>query len=95
MSLSLKQLTDVCLANSGTADVCRYLKQDDTDYDKWYCLKHKVADKTRIDDKVSEHIRDCRKQGVDPADAGHPLGDNCDGYPLLKYKSQGYDVKSN
>jgi hypothetical protein len=92
--LSLKQLKDVCLVHQGS-NMCRYLKQDDASYDKWYCLKKSPANKTKIDDRVAEFAKDCRKRKIDPhataAANQMPLGDNCPGYLLLKHVEQGYD----
>lgn len=89
--LSLKQLEDVCLAHEPGSGKCRYLRQDDIQYDKYFCLKMKAGDKAKIDTKVAEFLAECRTTGQDPAAAGVPLGDNCSGYPLLKYIEQGYD----
>jgi len=90
--LSLKQQENVCLLYTGGIDQCRYLKQDDTEYDKWYCIKKKKAEKDKIDKKINEVLADFKKRGIDPANSSMPLGDNCDGYPVLKHIEQGYDV---
>lgn len=88
--LSLKQLRDVCLTGQGSKQ-CRYLRPDDQDYQKYYCMKKKPTDRRKIDTKVSEYLHDCKKRSLDPDAQGHPLGDNCEGYPVLKYIEQGYD----
>lgn len=88
--LSLKQLQDVCLVHSGDHRRCRYLAQDDHDWQKWYCLK-KSPKKAEIDVDVDEFIQETRKKGQDPRKANIPIGDNCQGYPILKYIEQGYD----
>lgn len=95
--LSKNHLINVCLLNinnyaGGDSNTCRYLRQDEKDWDKWYCLKHKAADKTMIDAKISMWEESCRNKGKDPTASGIPLGDNCKGYPLLKNIKQGYDV---
>lgn len=89
--LSKKQLSDVCLLHQGTG-MCRYLSQDDSDFNKWNCLKHRVVEKAKIDDKIQDFVQECRKKNVDPMKQSYPLGDNCCGYPLLKSLMQGYDI---
>jgi len=86
--LSLKQIQNVCLAFNGNSKRCRYLARDEIDPTKWYCLK-KSSKKTEIDDSVTDLIKDYKKKGNDPKKAGIPLGDNCDGYPILKHIEQG------
>jgi hypothetical protein len=90
MPLSLKQLQDVCLLYSGNYKRCRYLAQDDTDSTKWYCLK-KSSKRSDIDDETYEFLKELKKKGLDASKQGIPLGDNCDGFPILKHIDQGYD----
>jgi len=90
MPLSKKHLQDVCLLYDGTYKKCRYLAQDDADWSKWYCVK-KSSKKQGIDIEVDDFIADARKKGKDPRKENIPLGDNCEGYPILKYIEQGYD----
>jgi hypothetical protein len=90
MPLSLKQLQDVCLLYKGGHKRCRYLARDDGDTGKWYCLK-KTAKKSEIDDEANEFVKDQKKKGLDPSKQGYPLGNNCDGYPILKHIEQGFD----
>jgi len=90
MALSLKQLQDVCLFNSGNYKRCRYLAQDDLDPTKWYCVK-KSSKKEEIDDEASIFLAELKKKNMDPRKQGVPLGDNCSGYPILKHVIQGYD----
>jgi len=75
---------------SGNHKRCRYLAQDDTDSNKWYCLK-KSTKKSEIDDETVEFLKELKKKQLDPYKQGIPLGDNCDGYPVLKHIEQGYD----
>lgn len=91
--LSHKHIQDVCLVGHLAGVLtCRYVQQDRNDYTKWVCLKHKKAEKNRIDDKVDAYVLLCLKKGLDPtAIGGMALGDNCAGYPILKYIEQGYD----
>lgn len=89
MPLSKKHLQDVCLLQGGYKK-CRYLAQDDTDYTKWYCLK-KTSKKDEIDQEVDDFVRETKKKGQDPKKTGTALGDNCEGYPILKIIEQGYD----
>lgn len=88
--LSQKQLRDVCLVYDTTFQKCRYLSQDENDYTKFYCLK-KTARANDIDVELDDFIRDTRKKGKDPRKENVPLGDNCQGYPLLRHINQGYD----
>lgn len=90
MSLSKKQLQDVCMLYSGS-QMCRYLSQDDADPSKWNCLKHRPIEKKKIDDKIDQFLAECKKKGIDATKQHVPLGDNCGGYPLLKNIEQGYD----
>jgi len=92
MPLSLRQLQDVCLIYANDSRKCRYLAQDDTNSSVWYCLK-KSSKKSEVDDETNDYLRDLKKKGVDPRKQGTPLGDNCDGYPILRYIKQGYDQK--
>ena len=89
--LSLKQLQDVCLIQNNDSTQCRYLRQDDVDYNKWYCLRHRKQEKQKIDSKVNDFLRECSKKGIHPFTQGFPLGANCSGYPVLKHIEQGYD----
>lgn len=89
--LSLKQLQDVCLVQNQDATQCRYLIQDDADYNKWYCLRHRKKEKQKIDSKVNDFLKECSIKGIDPFAQVYPLGDNCSGYPILKHIEQGYD----
>lgn len=88
--LSQKQLRDVCLVYDGTHARCRYLSQDETDYSKYYCLK-KSPRGAEIDVELTDFVREARKKGKDPRKENVPMGDNCQGYPILRYLEQGYD----
>ncbi len=88
--LSLKQLQDVCMLYSGDYKRCRYLAQDDVDSSKWYCLK-KSAKRQEIDDETVEFLNELKKKQLDAKKQGIPLGDNCNGYPILKHIEQGHD----
>jgi len=90
MPLSLKQLQDVCMLYNGSSKRCRYLAQDDTDHNKWYCYK-KTSKKADIDDEVLEFLKELKKKGMDPKRQSIPFGDNCAGYLPLKTLEQGYD----
>jgi hypothetical protein len=58
----------------------------------WYCLK-KSSKKAEVDDETNDYLKDLKKKGGSPHKQGTPLGDNCDGYPILRYIKQGYDQK--
>lgn len=89
MPLSKKQLENVCLLNDKHKK-CRYLAQDDIDVSKWFCMK-KSSRKSEIDEEVDLIIKEFKSKNVDPKTQNMPLGDNCSGYPILKYLDQGYD----
>ena len=90
--LTQLQLAKVCQIHQGAAE-CRYLKVDPTDYSKHYCVKLRTTEKAQIDKACKTHEDACKKNGIDPKSTGHPLGDNCPGYPLLKHVLQGFDHK--
>ena len=91
--LSLKQLKDYCLEDSNTNRKCRYLCQDDADPNKFYCLKMTPKAK-KIDDEISVYIDSMNRRGKNPYLDNLPMGDNCNGYPLLRHIEQGYDKKN-
>lgn len=91
--LSAKQLKDVCLSNDTTHKKCRFLGQDENDYNKFYCLK-RTARANEINQEVEDFLKECRKKGKDPYAERVPLGDNCQGYHLLRDLEQGYDKKN-
>ena len=93
MPLSKKQLEDICLLNSGDSGTCRFLRDDDNSYNCWHCVKLRPKESSKINMKVNEFIRDCKKKKQDPHAQNVPLGDNCKGYPLLKHVDQGYGQK--
>lgn len=84
MTLSAKQLSDVCLLNSlDKSKSCRYLVNDELNENKWHCQKLIPNIKSKIDHDIM--IAKHRKEIV-------PSGDNCMGYPLLRNIAQGYDL---
>lgn len=87
--LSQKQLQNVCLSGRHDHKTCRYLYQDDIDYRKWYCAKLLQSKRKKVDDAVSEFTKECKKKGIDPKSRAVPLGDNCQGFPILKHVTQG------
>ncbi len=90
--LTNKHLEDVCLVFHG-AERCRYLTDDiNDDSFVWICMKHNSKFKNQVDSEVSDLMKECQKKGTDPKQVGIPLGDNCSGYPVLKYVPQGYDL---
>jgi hypothetical protein len=90
MPLSPKQLNNVCLINDEGSKKCRYLAQDEQEYDHFYCLK-KSAKKQECDEAVEEYVNDSIKKGQNPGRGNSALGDNCQGFPILRHKLQGYD----
>ena len=91
MSLSQKQLQNVCLLTCGkSTKTCRYLQEDPRTWE-WNCVKLKQSAKDQRDKIVKDYLDECQKQGIDPANRGVFLGDNCHGYPILKNITQGFD----
>lgn len=90
MPLTQKQLKDVCLFHLLDSRKCRYVYQDDTDAQKWYCLKMSPQSKD-INDTLIEITKEALTRGIDIKKQPIPLGDNCEGYPYLKTLEQGYD----
>lgn len=89
--LSDKQLKTVCLYGTG-ANQCRYA------FGKWtpngmkvQCQKLVVKTKKEIDLKVSEHLKNCKKSGLNPQDLYEPIGTglNCSGFIPLDHVIQG------
>lgn len=93
MALSKKQITDVCCIDGGSLQ-CRYLDEDLDDKGRVVYLCKKLSpDRTIIDAEIIEFLNDMKRLGQDPNTQNVPLGDNCQGYVVLKAKPQGYDVK--
>jgi hypothetical protein len=88
--LSLKQLHDVCLATDPNGGCCRYLHEESSSPGTYVCLKM-TGKAQQIDKEISDYLSRCKKSGRDPYEDGVPLGDNCEGYPLLRNIEQGYD----
>lgn len=87
MTLTQKHLDDVCLLNfDNVSKTCRYLKNDELDQRKWYCQKLQ----TEIKSKIDKFIHGFEQRNLKDV----PMGDNCEGYPILKHINQGYDVTS-
>jgi hypothetical protein len=88
MSLTQEHVVDICLLHEGSR-CCRYLMPCDDNPGQFNCLKHKKELKSKIDKLVKE-------EKIKPQPNPNqilPLGDNCQGYPVLKHISQGYNVK--
>jgi hypothetical protein len=92
MTLTQKQLEDICLINSDDkSKTCRYLSNDELDENKWYCQKLRHKMKSKIDDDVFISLQ--RHRNISPSGSPlFPCGDNCQGYPMLKHIQQGYDI---
>lgn len=83
--LSQKQLNDICLIGQGSKQ-CRFL-----DINSCHCLKL-TNDRQRIDNSVDKYLLKMKTRN--PYDEGFPLGNNCQGYPILQHVIQGYDINS-
>lgn len=90
--LSKKQLEDVCLIGDKTYKKCRFLSQDEKDPTKYHCAK-KTTDASIVNVTVEDYIKSEKAKGRDPKKNTLPIGDNCEGYPILWHKLQGYDQK--
>ena len=89
--LSKLQLENICMCNAKDSRTCKYLADDDVVFGRYYCFKQRPVEKANIDTILNKYIKDCESKGTDPFDSNIPLGDNCAGYPVLKYIEQGYD----
>lgn len=90
MTLSQKHLKEVCMNNCGSK-TCRYLYNDDLDEAKWYCNKLRPIEKAKVDDSIEVFLVDCKKRKISPKTLKKSMGDNCEGYLVLKNIKQGYD----
>lgn len=90
MTLSQKHLNNVCLLGKGSK-TCRYLYNDDLNQSKWYCNKLRPIEKSKIDVSIDNFIFDCKKRKINPNELERPLGNNCEGFLLLKNIKQGFD----
>jgi len=92
MALTPLQLADVCFLNGG-AQQCRYLDEDVNDAGVLIHVCKKLSpDRKIIDEEVAEELATMAAANQDPKTTGHELGDNCQGYVVLKTKAQGYDL---
>jgi len=89
MPLSLKQVNDICLSWHGHKQ-CRYLATGDDGSQQ--CMKLVQKEKNRIDKEVRELREKAKANGQDVKGFNRALGDNCQGYVVLRYLKQGYDV---
>lgn len=88
--LTLNQIHDVCLATDPDGNRCRYLHEEASHPGHFVCLKLSGKAK-QIDEEINEYLTQQKKRGRDPYEDRLPLGDNCEGYPLLRNIEQGYD----
>lgn len=92
MALTLKQVRDVCLINTGHSQ-CRYLDEDlDDQSNIVHICKKKTPDKALVDSEIDIFLQDMKRTHQDPNKQNMALGDNCCGYLKLITKKQGYDV---
>jgi hypothetical protein len=88
MSLTLNQIEYVCLTNDKDGKKCRYLACDrENNVNEWICLK-KTSNKIKIDKQVEEFILNNKDYILSMQDIP-PLGDNCKGFPVMRYLKQG------
>lgn len=88
MSLTLNQIEHVCLITDTDGKKCRYLACDQTkNRNEWICLK-KTLNKVKIDKQVEEFILSNKNYILNMQDIP-PLGDNCKGFPVMRYLKQG------
>lgn len=94
MALTKKHLNDVCYLQGGHLQ-CRYLDEDFDDNGQIVSICKKLSPERKIiDQELRDFLNDAKKTGQDPIQQGVPLGDNCQGFVVLKSKPQGYDVKN-
>lgn len=89
--LSRLQVLNVCMFGGGNK-CCRYLVEDELDSSKFHCNKLRPLEKANIDKEVSGFILDCKRKKTNPSNYSKPIGDNCDGFLILRNIEQGYDI---
>jgi len=86
MALTPLQVRDVCQSGSyySGAKACKYHDQQTRSDGKWVsvCTKLNAGAYAALEAKRKGSYRY----------GGTPTGDNCQGYILLQYKDQGYDI---
>ena len=87
MPLTQLQIVHVCKINSDSNDTCRYLSEDSLNTTVYQCLKL-TGQKKFIDESVDDYLK---RQVYN--DDKVPLGNNCQGYPVMRHKQVGYDVE--
>lgn len=95
MAITKKHLKDFCCLGEGNLQ-CRYLDEDlDDAGNVIYLCKKLSPDQKIIDAELVDFQNSIKKSGQDPFEASKnvPLGNNCNGFIVLKTKQQGYDVK--
>jgi len=90
--LSKNHLKDVCLYDVENHSRCRYLAEDEIERGKFYCLK-KSSKAKEIDAEVQDFFLEMSMKGKDPLKQNVPIGNNCQGYVVLRHKEQGYDKR--
>jgi hypothetical protein len=91
MTLSKNHVKNVCLLNCGSK-TCRYLHNDEFDSSKFHCLKLRPIEKNKIDEATENFIANCKMKKINPKLIDKPIGNNCEGFLLLRNIKQGYDV---
>jgi hypothetical protein len=88
--LSDKQLKKVCLFQQG-AGACRYAVVQYLPNYKVQCQKLVSVSKSKIDQRVADHLKKCKQAGVDPYDSYVAIGKglNCSGFVPLETVMQG------
>ena len=91
MPLTRLHVINVCKKNGGDQE-CRYLSEDELQAGVFQCMKLSPQKKI-IDEEVERYFK--KKKLYNRHDEDYPLGDNCKGYPVLRYKQVGYDQKNS
>lgn len=90
MPLTKLHVINVCKKDNGQEE-CRYLSEDQLQAGVYQCMKLSPQ-KDIIDEEVERYHK--KKRLYTKHDENYPLGDNCKGYPVLRYKQVGYDKKN-
>jgi hypothetical protein len=85
MPLSLKQIEYICLHENTDGKKCRYLARDSKKSNNWICLK-KTNKRPLIDKEVNDYKLTMKNYMTEEMP---PLGDNCEGFPIMKHLTQG------
>ena len=87
MPLTKLHVINICKKDQGS-DRCRYLEEDQLYVGIYQCLKLS-SQRNAVDEEVEDLKKNSRYMSRNSNNTA--VGDNCKGYPTLRYKQVGYD----